>query len=339
MYCAKIENQHQETWEKLVAENPAGGFHQSFEWANFKELETWSIHKIGIFNQNHQLIGGAIVHKFYFPEKTNFINIPEAPILNWNNEEELFWQWRLLETTLHKITDTSKDQLTTHIRIEPRTPHIPEWLLSTFTKTHLNLQPRHTQQLDLAPSASEILAQMKPKCRYNIRLAQKNNIQIKKITDISKADLKLFYDLYSETTTRNKFEQKDFHFFQNFLAGCHPITTLYLAYHENNPLAAALVINHGSRVTYMYGASSNTNRNLMPTYLLHWQIIQDSKNSGHTQYDLWGTCAENDPTHEWAGLTKFKKQFGGNSLNFIGAYDQVLQKDAYQNFIKKYETD
>jgi lipid II:glycine glycyltransferase (peptidoglycan interpeptide bridge formation enzyme) len=336
-YCAHITNEMEEEWEELVKKSPASGFHQTFDWARFKQWDNWDTYKIGVFEANtKKLCGGCITHSFECTSDTNFIYIPEGPILNYEDEDELFWQWRSLETALHSTVELSQKKRTTHIRMEPRIESIPSWMLLGWKKAPLNLQPRHTRVIDLALKEETILAEMKQKCRYNIRLAEKKNVQIRKA---SWSELPKFYKLYEETAKRDGFECKKIGFFEGLIQGMKSELALYIAESENGiPLASAIVVYFGDRATYLYGASSNENRNLMGPYALHWAIIKDAQKDNYKEYDFWGVAPSlTDEAHDWHGLSVFKAGFGGKHLNFIGAYDYVLQTDQYNDFIEKHE--
>lgn len=336
-YCSHITNEMEKEWEDLVIKSPAGGFHQSFAWAKFKQWDNWESYKIGIFeNSTKKLIGGCIAYSFACTENTNFIYIPEAPILNYENKDELFWQWRSLETAIHSITELSPKMRTTHIRMEPRLENIPAWMLLGWKKAPLNLQPRHTRVIDLKIKEGELLTAMKQKCRYNIRLAEKRGVKVGKA---SWNELPKFYKLYEETAKRDGFNSKKISFFEGLIQSMKSELELYIAESsDGTALASAIVVNFGDRATYLYGASSNENRNLMGPYALHWNIIKESQEKGYKEYDFWGVAPSlTDEAHDWHGLSVFKAGFGGKHLSFTGAYDYVLQNEEYQSFVDKYE--
>ncbi len=56
----------------------------------------------------------------------------------------------------------------------------------------------------------------------------------------------------------------------------HPagMAELLLAEYEGRPLAALMVFALGRRAYYLYGASTDEERNRMPTYLLQWRAMQ-----------------------------------------------------------------
>ncbi|MDZ4209945.1 MAG: peptidoglycan bridge formation glycyltransferase FemA/FemB family protein, partial [Candidatus Curtissbacteria bacterium] len=291
-HCSHIKEPQRKEWENLVAQNPAGGFQQSFNWAKFKQFEKWDSYKIGLFQsasktKQEKLIGGALVLQFSFSNGTDFLYIPQGPILNYDNEDELFWQWRALETAIHSIVNIQRSSKTTHLRIEPRLEKIPKWFLSGFKKAPVNLQPKYTQIIDLTPPEDQILAQMKQKGRYNINLAIKREVKVAH-KPLTPNEVPNFYSLYSQTYKRNEFDGKPEAFFTSFAKAFTNDAKIYYATHENDLLASAMVVYFGKTATYLYGSSSNLKRQLMAPSAMHWQIIRDSKKAGYKNYDLWG---------------------------------------------------
>ena len=98
------------------------------------------------------------------------------------------------------------------------------------------------------------------------------------------------------------------------------------------PLAAAIVIFYAEEALYLYGGSSDEHKNLMAPYLLHWKIMLDAKKAGMEKYNFLGIAPTEDPNHPWAGITRFKKQFGGEQRDIAGSYDLVLKPIEYQMF-------
>ena len=150
-------------------------------------------------------------------------------------------------------------------------------------KAPINLQPRHTQVLDLNQPLENILAEMKPKGRYNIRLAGKKGVTVKQIPF---SQIENFYKIYQHTFVRDKFEGKDLEFFLDYAKYCQEFSRIYIASVDNQVLAGAIVVYFGNRATYFYGASSNEKREFMAPYAMHWQIIEDAKNEGYEEYDF-----------------------------------------------------
>ena len=104
---------------------------------------------------------------------------------------------------------------------------------------------------------------------------------------------------------------------------------LYMAFHEGQPIAGTLAIHYGDKVWYLYGASSNEHRNLMPNYLLQWSMIQWAVETGCSVYDFRGVSGDISEDNPLYGLYKFKKGFGGDFTEFVGEYDLVLKRTAW----------
>lgn len=321
-------------WDDLTQKNPASGFLQSFFWSEFKQHGGWETFKIGI-QENGDLVGGAVVMKVHFAPSKNFLYIPEGPVLDYKRDDAstLFHE---LIAEIATIADLKGKELTTHLRIEPRLSAVPLFFES-FSKAPYNFEPRNTRMIDLHMSAADLLSRMKPKGRYNIKIAERENIRVS-VTDPSVSQVKSFMKIYEETTRRNAFEGKNGGYFEVLFK--HLKSTgngkFFTASYEDELLAAALVILHGDRATYFFGASSTTKRNKMAPYKLHWEIIRDLKENGYRWYDLWGvTPKDAPPSHDWHGLSRFKEKLGGEVFNFIGAYDLVYNAKLYREFLRE----
>ena len=247
---------------------------------------------------------------------------------------------------ISKLNDTLFYRL--ELNIPQTTNHQPPTALG-FAKAFEEMQPEHTLILDLTKTEEDILAQMKQKGRYNIKIAEQNNVLIKK-TD--KTDD--FYKLYSETAKRHRITYRGKSYFDALLEilGGKGYARLYTASvnqsgaggqgsvettsHKpqatNQILAAAIMVYSADTAIYMFGASSDVARNVMAPYLLHWKMISDAKAEGCNKYDFFGIAPDDNPKHPWAGVTRFKKQFGGEEAHNLGSYDLILKPAMYQIF-------
>ena len=196
-------------------------------------------------------------------------------------------------------------------------------------KAKTDIQPPDTVILNLTLSTDELLAQFKSKWRYNIRLSQKKGCVVEKLEMKTKEEIEkgiaLFYGLYETTSSRDgiAIHSKDYYKDLFILANEYPDVSvrLYVAKHSEEPLAAIITIFYNEDATYLYGASSNEKRNLMPTYLLQWQAIIDAKEWGAKIYDFYGIPPFDDPHHPMVGLYRFNTGFGGMILHKIGSID------------------
>jgi len=196
------------------------------------------------------------------------------------------------------------------------------------------VQPPRTLVLDLRGTEDQMLARMKQKTRYNIRLARKKGIVVR-----PSGDLDAFSRLMAITGTRDGFGVHSPGYYQNLYDLFHGRgMEVLLAEYQGEPLAALIVFARGNRAWYFYGASSNQERNRMPTYLLQWEAIRWAQQQGCLEYDLWGVPDHDAATLEarftersdglW-GVYRFKRGFGGELRRAAGPWDRVYRPALY----------
>jgi lipid II:glycine glycyltransferase (peptidoglycan interpeptide bridge formation enzyme) len=184
------------------------------------------------------------------------------------------------------------------------------------------IQFRNTVLLDLTPSEEELLARMKQKTRYNIRLAQKKGVVVRTGT---LNDLPMLYKMYAETSVRDGFVIRDEGYYQTvwslFLNSSEPSGEPLIAEVDDEAVAAIFVFYFASRAYYVYGMSRNAHREKMPNYLLQWEAIKRAKVRGCTLYDLWGAPEVFDESDSLWGVYRFKEGLGGKVVRTLGAWD------------------
>lgn len=200
-------------------------------------------------------------------------------------------------------------------------------------KNSVDIQPPDSTQIDLTKSEDEILALMKSKWRYNIRLAEKKGIVVEKYNGNSlnlSNFLDAFYDLYKTTAERDGIAIHSKSYYEDLIKKSSeeinlgkevPEINLYIAKHEEDNLAAIITLFSKTESIYLYGCSSNVKRNLMPAYLLQWTAMQDAKKYGSQYYDMYGMPPTDDENHPMHGLYLFKTGFGGKNIHRPGSYD------------------
>jgi len=208
-----------------------------------------------------------------------------------------------------------------------------------------DVQPPDTVLVDLRPGEDDILGAMKPKWRYNIRLAEKKGVAVEASGPES---LPEFYELYKETSLRDRIAIHPEGYYRRLFAlaqggpGGSTASTmpnsrrfdlrLWIARHDGKALAAIITLFYGDQAVYLYGASSDEGRNLMPAYALQWAAMRAAKASGCAFYDLFGIPPDGDPDHPMAGLYRFKTGFGGEIVHRAGSWDYPLHRPAYACF-------
>jgi lipid II:glycine glycyltransferase (peptidoglycan interpeptide bridge formation enzyme) len=202
-----------------------------------------------------------------------------------------------------------------------------------------NIQPPRTMIVDLRGTEDELLACMKQKTRYNIRLAQKKGVTVRPWDD-----LPAFHKMMLVTGGRDGFGVHSLEYYQRAYELFNPtgMAELLVAEYEGVPLAALMVFARGGRAWYVYGASNDEERNRMPTYLLQWEAMRWARSKGAQEYDLWGVPDEDEENLEahftersdglW-GVYRFKRGFGGEVKRSLQALDLVYNPLLYKLYL------
>jgi len=235
-----------------------------------------------------------------------------------------------------EINKIEKENNSIFYRLELNQPEtVICYLLSVgFKKSFEEMQPEHNWLLNLSQTEEEILCGMKQKGRYNIKIAQKNEIKTTSSIDPKSKELNAFYSQYIKTGKRHNVSYREKKYFEALLDILREkeYAKAYTAWHGDIPLASAIMIFFGRSALYLYGASSDEHKNLMAPYLLHWEIMREAKTRGYKEYNFLGVSPDDSEDHPWAGITRFKKQFGGYEANIMGSYDLPLRPIEYQVF-------
>lgn len=225
----------------------------------------------------------------------------------------------------------AKKQHATFIRVEPTgaitRPELTK--LGFLPVTYNQLQPEHTQVIDLTASEEDIIAAMNQNNRNLYRNYEKKGLSIHVSRD--PADITIFTDMMHGVAERNGIRAHSDNYFKAQAEALFPTGDAQLFYVslEDKPIAASIAFDSDTTRYYAHASADDTYRKLSAgTSLLAYMII-DAKRRGLTQFDLYGIAPTDDPTHRWAGFTKFKKSFGGTPLAYVGAWDLPVSKLSY----------
>ena len=333
--------------KEVYSTKNASSFLQSDFWARFKEKHGWAPHHLCVEYQDEES-----ENTFYFTLLTRCLGasffigyVPMFPniLKEKDSYSELLTSitkafYKQFKSTLIFIRfdidlDFKVDNAlgeASHTDMAKR-PCILLKKTNNFylAKAKTDIQPPDTVILDLTLTDDELLSQFKSKWRYNIRLSQKKGCIVKNLEMNSEEEIEkgitLFYDLYKTTSARDGIAIHSKNYYKDLfiIASNYPDVSvhLYVAYYNEEPLGAIITMFYENEATYLYGASSNEKRNLMPTYLLQWQAILDAKGWGAKVYDFYGIPPLDDPHHPMAGLYRFKTGFGGLIVHKIGSID------------------
>jgi lipid II:glycine glycyltransferase (peptidoglycan interpeptide bridge formation enzyme) len=321
-----IKELNNQELDSFISKQKYSQFLQSSLWGDFQKELGNRIWQIGV--EEDGLEASALVIEKKLPFNLTYLYMPRGPIISDQAEDKDKFVKLLLKGVRDISIKTAKRQ-EVFFRFET---------LEKFDLENVNsvksIQPANTLVLDLNKTEEELLAEMHQKTRYNIRLAKKKGVKIEKIEDKEKA-MDIFRGLIKETSARDKFTPHSDGYYQKMLKALDKNVCLWVAKYENKVLAANIIVNFGDTVTYLHGASSSEQRNLMAPHLLQWEQIKWAKENSYQIYDFWG-ISDSDP--RWSGFTRFKKGFSGYEKEFPGTFDLVYNQRAYKvyNFIKKF---
>ncbi|MFH1088965.1 MAG: peptidoglycan bridge formation glycyltransferase FemA/FemB family protein [Candidatus Uhrbacteria bacterium] len=302
----KKEALDKQKWNDFIKKHGprSGAFLYAWEWSEMARGQCYE------FLENGELVGVASVGYILLPFGQSYISCIAGPLAVKNE-------------TIIDILKMLVSENTLFARFEP-----DENIVSSKIKKTLTITPPTTLITSLEPSVQELLGKMHQKTRYNINLAQRKDVEIRFLTA---ENLDEVWSLFEETAKRDGFRIHSKKHYQDLLKikGGNLRVFLVAAYFENKPLAANIMVDFNETRTYLHGASSSENRNLMAPYFLHWKLMKDAKEKGLKFYDWWGIAKTDDPKDPWSGITRFKKGFGGEVVSCPGTFDYVLKPFKY----------
>jgi len=320
-----ISLESSEIFNEFVNKNDLGSIHQITQWGEFQSKSVmrdkfWSI----IVKDQNTIIASTILIKQKLPMGLCWLYSPRGPILDYTNPLGLK---ELLET----IKIIAKAEKAVFLRVDPalEQKHKFDFQKFGFKKAHAHYQPENTLILDLSLEPEKILAQMKPKGRYNIKVAEKHGVKVR-LSDGNDSDLQAFHNLLQQTTSRDGFSGHNLEYYKNMLKILGPEKVkLYLAEYKGEIIAGITDTFYKDTAIYYFGASGNQHRNVMAPYLLQWKAITDAKTAGLKHYDFLGIAPDGAINHPWSGVTDFKLKFGGTRLDYFPAQELVYKKIWY----------
>ena len=328
-----LQEQDKENYKNFLKNHPRCNFQQSLEWGEVKT--NWKKEVILSLDENENIIGSLCIWIRKIPIFGNLMYSTRGPICDIYNE-------KVIKDLTDGANELAKKYNAFVLRIEPDILKKDDKFREIAEKVGFKIkddskdfkdeiQPRFVFRLNIKnKTEDEIFQNFHSKTRYNIRLAIKKGVVIR---EGSKDDLKDFYKIMIETGQRDDFIIRSLEYFEKMydcLAPEH--MKLLMAYHENKPIAGIIPIMYGNKVWYLYGASSNSYRNLMPNYLLQWTMIKEAIQRGADIYDFRGVSGVVDENHPQYGLYRFKKGFGAEFTEFIGEVYIPYKKLTYKMY-------
>ena len=348
------------SWNKIISQLPNPHFLQTYEWGKVKSKYGWKpiyvvwsdkAYKSCTSDQLDQLdlldvsniVAACLVLQRTAVSQFSILYAPKGPLLDWSNES-------LRQRVLDDLQSFAKKQGAIFFKFDPdvvlgtgipeseneRVNEAGQAVMSELKRRGWSyssdqIQFKNTVLIDLSATEDEMLARMKQKTRYNIRLAEKKCVTIRVGT---KDDLPGMYQMYAETSVRDGFVIRDENYYQTvwnlFMQSSEPNAEPLIAEVNGEVTAAIFVFYFAKRAYYVYGMSRNAHREKMPTYLLQWEAMKRAKAYGCLVYDLWGAPDEFNESDSMWGVFRFKEGLGGQVVRTLGAWDYAPNPFLYQ---------
>jgi peptidoglycan pentaglycine glycine transferase (the first glycine) len=355
---ARTEREHnqngvprQQAWDHLLS-GAGAGLLQSWRWGEFKRQAGWEPVRLASAIRNGTAAQVLFRRLPRLPLPVSVAYIPRGPVALGDGEESSFWE------SAHKA---ARRRGAIFLKVEPPWELGPDLskeeadrrMEALGFKPAGRLQPSRTIVLDLGGTEDDLLKAMKPKTRYNLRLAGRRGVIVRRAE--SESDLRQFFSLLQVTGERDDFGIHTYPYYEQMWRTFGPegsdTALILLADHPEEeerakgPIAGLLALRFGHEAIYMYGASDNRGREHMPNYLLQWEATQWAREHGCTVYDFWGIPdapqeegdEEGSAVNARAGLRGvywFKKGFGGREIEYPGAYDYVYNRLLYRIWMR-----
>jgi len=324
-----VEVRDRSQWDSTLAALPLSHVLQCWDWGDFKSRWGWQPTRL-LFEREGRPLAAAQVLRRRLPHTPLSVSyVPKGPALDYGDAP-------LLTSVLATLEGYARRWRSIFLKIDPDVrlgvgpddaPPQAEAAAALQTLAARGWRPsaeqiqfKNTVLMDLTADEAGLLAAMKPKTRYNIGLASRRGVSVRAGGE---PDLPAFYHLYRETARRDGFLIRPLAYYldvwtQFLLNGW---ARLLLADVEGEMVAGLMLFLFGRTAWYMYGASSDRQRHLMPSALLQWEAIRVARRLGCTRYDMWGAPDRFDEGDSMWGVYRFKTGFGGETMRGLGAFD------------------
>ncbi|MDO5123216.1 MAG: peptidoglycan bridge formation glycyltransferase FemA/FemB family protein [Eubacteriales bacterium] len=306
-----------------------GSFMQSLLWSEVKNK--WKSETAVVRDSCGNVTAGAQILVRKLPlVPYSFMYIPRGPLWDGENPQSFCELFKKIEALAKKHrcfclradpqideTDTASIELLKSLGFLHRSDRVG----------YENTQCRENYVLFIrGRSQEEIFGSLRPKCRYNIRLAERKGVECRfygeEMTEV-------FYRLLRETAQRDGFEIRSREYYERLLRTFGENAKLCISSKDGEALSAAIYLKYGNRATYLVGASSNSHREYMPNYLMQWTMIKQAVSSGVEIYDFGGIPYYYDENHRNFGVYRFKRQFSGEIVTYAGEFEYIFSKRFY----------
>ncbi len=313
-------------YEQFVRNHLRGEFTQSVMWEQVKS--DWQFEAVVSRDTQGNIDGACGVYIKKLPlVSTTFLYSPRGFVCDVHDE-------RVMDNLKLGLDLLAKKHKAHAIKIDPDIPMDDASFIEYMRSRNYRqvygrygfetVQPRFNYRLPIeGRSEEETFKNFTSKTRYKIRYAERKGVKIH-VKGIEGLDD--FMELYNVTGERDGFKTRPKEYFVRMLCALGDDARLYIGYYNDLPVCGAIATNYAGKCSYVYGASANVHRNVMPNYLMQWEMIRWAHSTGCRVYDFLGISG--DLEHEDSpmfGLYRFKRGFGGRVDELVGEFDYVYR--------------
>lgn len=326
MNVRRLDDVDRERYNAFVAASPHADLLQSWEWGQIKSRSGWAARRYAAEDGGDIVAAASVLRTRPLKGAPPLLYAPRGPVFSAERPEALHALIRHIQAEAGGAFVLKCDPA-----VEPSSPEAHALRAAGFRDAggggFGGVQPKAVMVLDLDPDEDKLLEGFKSKWRYNIRLAERRGVVVERA---SRDELGTFYDVLLTTAERDGFFVRGRSYFETLYDTLHPhgMLSLWLARYQGRAVAGAICFAFGGRVTYVYGASANEDRNVMPNHLMQWTMIRDAKAQGASIYDFRGVSPVRDgqvAEPHIAGLNRFKEGFGARYVEYTGDLDLPLR--------------
>lgn len=329
-----MDSKDRERFDQFVQSHPKGHFLQTWEWGLVKQGMGWEPLPM-VLEEDGEIRASLLILKKRVPLpvlNTSIFYSPRGPVVDIDNPQ-------LCQELFEGAERLARQHRAIFLKIDPDVPITNQPFRHTLTKHNFRrndtgldfegVQPAFVFRLDITPEEEQLLANMHGKTRYNIRLSAKKGVTIR--AAYGKEELPVFYSILKETAERDRFLIRGYEYFELMWDQLveNGLAQIFLADFQGKVISGTLALKLGNKAWYLYGASSNEYRNVMPNYLIQWEMIRWARTQGCTLYDFRGVSGDLDENNPLYGLYRFKKGFNGELTEFVGDWDRVYSPGLY----------
>jgi dTDP-4-amino-4,6-dideoxygalactose transaminase/lipid II:glycine glycyltransferase (peptidoglycan interpeptide bridge formation enzyme) len=306
-------------WEAFMRAQKPHSFLHSWLWGEQNRATGSKVFRIGV-KKNGALTAAALFIKVD-ARRGAFLLCPHGPVVAQSGDEAA-----VLKQLFAHAEGIARAEQCAFVRIcplaEDSAANRAMYRTLGFRGAPIHMHPELAWMLDITKPEEELLKEMRKTTRYTIKKMEKEGVQVE--MSPRPDDIEKFWPVYQATVQRQQFTpfkksdlRKEFELFAN-----KNQAAFFFGKQNNEVVAAAIIIFYNGQAFYHHSGSTSAGSNV--SYLLQWRVIQEAKRRGCTLYNFWGISPAGRPKHPWAGLSLFKKGFGGFSEAYLHAQDKPL---------------